>query len=70
MFIGCPNWIGVKPSFGGWLRLVWTKGAREDGTYGDGEGFSAVAPSSWGFHLPNFDGVFPVGKVLDDKKTA
>jgi hypothetical protein len=67
-FIGCPEWVSVQPSFGGWTRLVWTNGGLENGKFGDGESFSAVQPSGWGFHLTNFNGVFPTGKVIAHKK--
>jgi hypothetical protein len=70
MLVGCPDWINVAPAFGGWMRLVWTKGTLEDEKLGDGDGFTVTKPTSWAFELTSFAGVFPAGKVLvENKKT-
>jgi hypothetical protein len=68
MLQGSAEWYKVTPAFGGWMRLVRTKPAREDGTMGDGQGFTVTQPASWAFQLTNFTGVFPVGEVLKESR--
>jgi hypothetical protein len=80
MLIGCPEWIEISLSSGGWSRLTWpqpalasTDGASENGKkrYGDGERFPNCNIAGYAFEIPSFTGVFSVGKVLsaEDAKT-
>jgi hypothetical protein len=68
MLLGYDKWCSVRPAFGSWARLVWVEPRLDGGRFGDGEAFPDCFPKGWAFNLTDFDGDFPVGKVLLEER--